>query len=201
MDTGTDGNRKQRIRNEMKKTLAAISGAECAEKSGKIRAAISSSPLWEKVSVLAAFLPLPGEPDMRPLLEEALAQGKKVCLPRMDGNDIIFHFVRGFEKTLVTHAWGISEPAGDLPRACPPDFSGGGAMVLVPGLAFDRQGHRLGRGRGFYDRFLRDLSARGIHPLALGTAFSCQILDAVPADENDFPLSGLVSEEHGLLLF
>jgi 5-formyltetrahydrofolate cyclo-ligase len=193
--------RKRRIRSEMKKILASLGAEEYAGKSGKICGSIFSSSLWAGLSVLAAFLPLPGEPDLRPLLGQALAGGKKVCLPRIEGEDIVFHFVSGLEENLASHAWGISEPAAYLPQVRPEDFGKEGVLFLVPGLAFDRQGHRLGRGKGFYDRFFSRLAGKGIHPPVFGAAFSCQILGEVPADENDFPLSGLVSEECGLLLF
>jgi 5-formyltetrahydrofolate cyclo-ligase len=102
------------------------------------------------------------------------------------------------ENGLVPHVYGMREPAPHLPCA---DFSVlAETLFLVPGLAFSRGGHRLGRGKGFYDRFLRKLAAGnregGAHwPLILGTAFSCQILDAVPVNENDFSMAGLATED------
>ncbi|MDR1625737.1 MAG: 5-formyltetrahydrofolate cyclo-ligase [Spirochaetia bacterium] len=197
MDNETAARRKQRLRREIKKILAGMGVADRAGKSGQIRRAISLSPLWEKASLVAAFLPLPGEPDLRPLLGQALAEGKKICLPRVEGEDIVFHLARDLGKDFAAGAWGISEPAAGLPRARAADFGGEGVLFLVPGLAFDRQWRRLGRGRGFYDRFFRGLAAGGIRPPAFGVAFSCQIIEAVPVDGNDFPLCGLVSE-HGM---
>jgi 5-formyltetrahydrofolate cyclo-ligase len=200
-DNEAAGNQKRRLRTEIKKTLAALDKEDCARESAKIRLAITSSPVWAGLATLAAFLPLPGEPDLRPLLQQALSEGKKVCLPRIEGGGLVFHFVRDLERNFLTHAWGIHEPAPRLPEARPADFAGEGVLFLVPGLAFDHRGRRLGRGKGFYDRFFRTLAAQGIRPAIFGAAFSCQILETVPTDENDFPLSGLVSEEPGFLRF
>jgi 5-formyltetrahydrofolate cyclo-ligase len=186
---------KNRLRAGMKKSLK-LSAAELAEKSSRLCAYVAAAEFWPRLSVAAAFLPLPGEPDLRPLLRQALREGKSVLLPRIDGEDLVFHEIRSMENGLVQHAYGMREPDPRLPLA---EFSVlAETLFLVPGLAFSRGGHRLGRGRGFYDRFLRNLTARNRggapRPLILGTAFSCQILAAVPSDENDFPMPGLATE-------
>jgi 5-formyltetrahydrofolate cyclo-ligase len=188
-------NEKTKLRDWIKQGLKFSETAGLPEKSARLCAALAEAEFWPQLRAVAAFLPLPGEPDLRPLLEQALREGKTLLLPRIDGEDLVFHEVLSLEKDLIPHAYGMPEPAPHLPRA---DFSRlAETLFLVPGFAFDRRGHRLGRGKGFYDRFLRKLATG---PLILGTAFSRQILDAVPSDENDFPMTGLVSEEGVILL-
>ncbi|MDR1931679.1 MAG: 5-formyltetrahydrofolate cyclo-ligase [Spirochaetales bacterium] len=210
---------KQRLRGRMKQSLKLLGAADIKEKSGRLCACLAAADFWPGMPAVAAFLPLPGEPDPRPLLEQALREGKTLLLPALDGESLVFHKVSGLATDLVLHAYGMLQPAPYLPRV---ECSGFSEIVfLVPGLAFSRDGGRLGRGKGFYDRFFhrltadRALSIRGTvsHglagarlrpavsvPLILGTAFSCQILDTVPRDENDFPMGGLATED-GVILF
>ncbi|MDR3200353.1 MAG: 5-formyltetrahydrofolate cyclo-ligase [Spirochaetales bacterium] len=187
---------KTKLRTQMKKSLKLLAASELAEKSARLCACLATAEFWPHLRAVAAFLPLPGEPDLRPLLEQALREGKSLLLPRIDGEDLVFHEVLSLEKDLVLHAYGMPEPAPHLPRA---DFAGlAETLFLVPGLAFDRRGHRLGRGKGFYDRFLR---RRGAGHIILGTAFSCRILKTVPFDENDFLMTGGLVTDEGVILF
>jgi 5-formyltetrahydrofolate cyclo-ligase len=188
---------KRLLRLEMKQRLALLDSAGQNEKSAKINAALAEAEFWARLAGAAAFLPLPGEPDLRPLLRQVLREGKNLFLPRIDGNDIVFHQVRNLEGDMNLHAYGMPEPAVYLPRMS----AGEQVLFLVPGLAFDRGGGRLGRGGGYYDRFFQGLYAKTEKtPLTLGIAFSCQIAEKIPAGDADFRMAGLVTEE-GLALF
>ncbi len=220
---------KRRLRAEMKKLLASLTAGEIAEKSAMIVRAIESSSAWSRAEVVLAFLPLPGEADLRPLIGDALAAGKAAGLPRIDGEDLFFHAVTGTdpETGLARHAYGMLEPPPGAPALRPEDLAGRAVLVLVPGLAFDREGGRLGRGKGFYDRFLgglaalreegleagggaadggtsgSDLRTPGAGPLGrgmlvLGVGFASQIVDKVPTGAEDRRLDGVATEE-GLL--
>jgi 5-formyltetrahydrofolate cyclo-ligase len=184
--------KKRLLRARMKKTLASLCAAEREEKSGEIRSRLAGAEFWPSLSAVAAFLPLPGEPDLTPLLRQALGEGKTLFLPRIDGANLVFHRAGSLEKNLVRHAYGMPEPSSRLP---PADWDSAGERILflVPGLAFDRRGGRLGRGKGFYDRFFQSFT--GSLALVLGTAFSLQIVESVPAGRADFPVKGLVTEE------
>jgi 5-formyltetrahydrofolate cyclo-ligase len=183
---------KRSLRAEMKKRLVSLCAAEREEKSGKIRAFLAEAEFWPSLSAVAAFLPLPDEPDLVPLLRQALGEGKTLFLPRIDGANLVFHTAASLEKNLLLHAYGMPEPS---PRLPPADWAAAGERILflVPGLAFDRRGGRLGRGKGFYDRFFRNFT--GSLPLVLGTAFSRQVVERVPSGGADFPMKGLVTEE------
>jgi 5-formyltetrahydrofolate cyclo-ligase len=183
---------KRRLRREMKALLGLLDGAAKADMSAGLCAAIAGSRLWSAVDGVAAFMPLPDEPDLRPLLARALKEGKGVFLPRIDGANIVFHKVQSIEDAAGLHAYGMREPPASLPRL---DRALDRLLFLVPGLAFDRRGGRLGRGKGYYDRFFRGLGpARPGFPLVLGAAFSCQIRDRIPVGDGDFPMRGFVTE-------
>ncbi len=121
---------------------------------------------------------MPDEVDVWPLLEEALAGGKIITLPRFDSvsNDYIACRVQHPQNEIGPGQFGIREPRPGCPEI-PLERLG---LILVPGVAFDLRGGRLGRGRGFYDRLLPE-----IHGIKCGVAFDEQMVDAVPAGRLD----------------
>jgi 5-formyltetrahydrofolate cyclo-ligase len=187
---------KNILRREMKCRLAAIPGEEF--RTGGIGAAalVKSLPLWNQYDTVLAFLSMPDEIDTAPLLGAACEAGKKVFLPRVEagaggGENIIrFYRIVSPDGPWRNGSFGIREPAapdtGAEPETgrllAPEDFP---ALILTPGLAFDRNGNRLGRGRGFYDRFFTETDAAGLDYTSLGFCLDCQILDAVPAGKFD----------------
>ncbi len=133
-------------------------------------------------AVVAGFWPLAGEIDTRPLLHALVGRGHSLLLPVTPplGQSLTFHRWRPGEA-MAAGRFGTSVPAGE---AMIPD------LILVPLLAFDRRGHRLGHGGGYYDRTLAALS--GVR--ALGCAFAAQELDSVPAGPHDIPLDAVATE-------
>ncbi len=127
----------------------------------------------------------------REFIQSTLALGKRVVVPYCDGDELsLFHLHRLDE--LVPSVFGLLEPPAEL-RDLPArridilDVD----LVMVPGVAFDRQGGRLGHGKGYYDRLLR--RARR-DTLRCGVAFECQVFATVPMDEHDVPMDRLVTE-------
>ncbi len=96
--------------------------------------------------------------------------------------------INDWSKDLVLNRIGLREPVPTAPRVAPAELD----AVLVPALAFDRRGHRLGRGGGFYDRFLGALPPR---VTTIGIAFSVQLLNAIPTDPHDRPVDVIVTED------
>jgi 5-formyltetrahydrofolate cyclo-ligase len=135
-----------------------------------------------------AYLPMPDELDTLPFLERLLAEGKSVCVPRTFAvpRRMVPIRLRNLQG-LRTGAFGIAEPDHD--EACDPAALD---LIVVPARAFDMQGHRLGRGAGYYDRFLAFDAPRAVR---CGAAFSCQIVDAVPCEAHDMLMQILVTEE------
>ena len=131
---------------------------------------------------IVAYYPLPDEVDIRPLLDEWIAEGKSVILPKVTGDDTMELRRYTSHDDLQEGAFHILEPVGELFT----DFASID-VVLVPGVAFDAEGHRLGRGRGYYDRFLRTLTVQTI-----GVCFDFQKVDEVPFDKYDIPVDKVI---------
>jgi 5-formyltetrahydrofolate cyclo-ligase len=140
---------------------------------------------------VSAFWPLDGEIDIRPAMTDLHERGCQVALPVMRGPGMALQFRRwqpGDELTPA--AFGTREPGGDKPAVIP-------KVLLVPLLAFDRAGYRLGYGGGFYDRTLAELRGRGA-VCAIGLAYAGQEMQDVPHDDKDQPLDWIVTEEEAI---
>lgn len=139
--------------------------------------------------VVGAYHALPGEADPALLLAMLAARGHTIAWPRVAAKDgaLGFHTIPDGEA-LRPGAYGIQEPAAHFPSAAP-------HLLLVPLLAYDNRGHRLGYGGGFYDRTLEALRVP-----AIGVAFSGQEVISLPVEAHDMALSGILTE-HGLKRF
>ncbi len=150
----------------------------------------SFSPLLE-ASVVCCYVALPEEVQTQDGLRSLLAHGKQVLVPFCAGDELEVRAISSL-KELAPGRWGIPEPivsVRDNPdRRVPLDRVD---IVLVPGLAFDRSGRRLGWGKGFYDRFLRRLPARC---LRVGLAYECQLFPELPLTPHDVLVEVLVTE-------
>ena len=135
-----------------------------------------------------AYVPMKDEPDIFPLLEEILATGKQLVLPRFDIPTGTYHPVRinHVATDLQPGKYGILEPrVHDLQTEdLHPD------LTLVPGLAFDRQGWRLGRGKGYYDRMLA-----GLGGIRCGVAFDFQHVESVPHETLDQKMDWIITPD------
>ncbi|GAT33401.1 5-formyltetrahydrofolate cyclo-ligase [Terrimicrobium sacchariphilum] len=170
-------NEKQILRTAARRALAAFPGKKWA--SGEISRRLAESAIWKNSRVIYAYHPLPSEPDWQPA---AVAGEHIIAFPRIEGNRM--EFLIPSEFTLG--GLGIQEPSeGEI--APPPD------LILVPGMAFDQSGGRLGRGKGHYDRWLMG------HPKVprLGLCFECQIVDAIPLEDHDLKVDSVVTEQRG----
>lgn len=145
-------------------------------------------PQMRSAGAILFFAPLAGEPDVWPLLEEAAQQGKTLGLPWFDASAGIYRArqVRHLSEEIVTGQFGVREPAAECPEIALADFH----LVLVPGLAFDLAGNRLGRGRGYYDRLLREV--RGIK---CGICHDRQLLESIPAEPHDLRVDFILTPD------
>lgn len=139
-------------------------------------------------TVIAGYLPIRSEPDLRPLLARLRERGARLCLPVvLDRETIVFRdFVRGVE--LVKTGFGTSGPGAEA-EVLEPD------VLMMPLSSFDSCGNRLGYGAGHYDRAIAKLRARGRLPRLIGTAFSLQETDTLPAEDHDVPLDMILTEQ------
>jgi 5-formyltetrahydrofolate cyclo-ligase len=184
---------KAAARREMKRRLSLVPKDRFREEGRKAAAVLRQSPLWRGSPSVLVFLSMEDEVDTGPFIEAALEDGKKVFVPRVETGRagtkrMRFYRICSAEGLWEKGTFGIREPAGggmterfagaEFRWDCP-------ALVLTPGVAFDREGCRLGRGGGFYDRFFAELDEAGAEYTALGLCLPCQIEDALPVDAWD----------------
>jgi 5-formyltetrahydrofolate cyclo-ligase len=146
--------------------------------SRKICAKLAGEPFFQNANAILFFAPLPNEVDIWPLLEAALNDGKIAALPRFDPQSQSYSAARvqNLRSEIVPGQFGIREPSA----ACAEISLHNLDLILAPGIAFDLRGHRLGRGKGFYDRLLA-----GAHGVKCGVAFDEQITNEVPVGKLD----------------
>ena len=170
--------RKRELRGRMKSRLALLRPDESPFLAERLRERVA---LWVRCSpgLWGTYRPMAQEAD--PLLQNP-EDGVEWCFPRLTATGM--EFARGdqFERSLQ----GFEQPVSSAPRVSLDEMTG----VLVPGLAFDRQGGRLGRGRGYYDRALE-----GYRGMKVGIAFSCQILERIPLEAWDLRMDAIITEQ------
>jgi 5-formyltetrahydrofolate cyclo-ligase len=190
------GDSKEALRREIKGFLAGLPPEEFRREGSRAAAALREAPLWTRYRTILLFLSVTSEIDTFPLLETALGDSKKVFAPRTEAACIRFYRVNSAQGPWQYGFFGIREPAeeegaeegaGSLEEG---DFP---ALIVTPGLAFDRQGRRLGRGGGYYDRFFEDLDKAGREYCAVGFCLEAQVKAEVPAEETDKPMDGIIS--------
>jgi 5-formyltetrahydrofolate cyclo-ligase len=145
-------------------------------------------PEYRHASVVLAYMSLGAEFETDAFVRRALADRKTLVLPRVNRvlRRLDLFAVSDLDGDLAPGVWGIREP---VPERCQPAIAGDIDFALVPGLAFDARGGRLGYGGGYYDRLLGGLSA-----LRVAAAFSAQMVDAVPMSEHDQYVDLVVTE-------
>jgi 5-formyltetrahydrofolate cyclo-ligase len=185
---------KRRLRDVLRARLSTF-GAEDARRAGKaIAERLVEWPRWQGASSVALYRTLPGEVDTQPAIDAVRSANKTLLLPRLVGPRLEFARVDETDA-LIRGRFGLLEP--DV--TCPAEEPGPDTLVLVPGLAFDRSGGRLGRGAGYYDRALAPVAARPERALLIGVAFAAQIVASVPVEAHDVRMDGWVTDEELML--
>jgi 5-formyltetrahydrofolate cyclo-ligase len=181
---------KTALRKQIRGALQKIPPAARAIRSAQIRDRLREQAIWRDARSILFFAPLAEEVDLWPLLEEALTAGKVAALPRFDpaGQSYVAARVQNLNNDIVSGQFGVREPAARCPEIPLHRLD----LILVPGVAFDWRGCRLGRGRGFYDRLLAEV--RG---MKCGIAFDEQVVDAVPAGPSDMRVDFMVTPSRG----
>ena|ERR1700677_4889794 len=184
---------KDHLRREIRTQLRSMSRALHAEASLVICQAAAHLPAFRDSKCIAFFAPLSSEPDIHPLIEEAWAEGKRVALPLMlpktGTPELDWHTVTSWDDIIVPGPLGVREPD---PSRCPKIASAEIECAFVPGVAFDHEGFRLGRGGGYYDRFLSLAPPR---MPCIGLMFALQKVALVPREPHDQALRIVVTED------
>ena len=147
-----------------------------------------SLPEFRQAATVMAYIPLPDELDISPAIRAAWGQGKVVVMPRIiwEQHELRPIVTHNLEEDLMASRHGLREPAGSEELSLSKID-----LAIVPAVGFDRRGHRMGRGGGFYDRFLGRLRRSAI---TVGLAFDAQIIEVVPANERDLSVDIIVTD-------
>jgi len=142
-------------------------------------------PEFRSASVVMLFASFQSEVETHHLIRRALAEGKRVVLPKVKGKDLELREIENFDRDVSPGAWGIPEP--DHGRRAELREVG---LIVVPGAVFDERGNRVGYGGGFYDKLLASYPG-----MTIALAFELQIIPSVPADPHDIPVKKIVTEK------
>ena len=169
---------KTALRKQIREKKRAMTEAEILETSARLGELFTSSEAYRQAKSIYGYLPYNQEVRTVPMLERAIRDGKRVAVPKCYGDEMRFIWMEDLSKVEKGYA-GIPEPVEDGPVA--DDET---ALVLMPGLAFDPEGHRIGYGGGFYDRFL---ASEPDHP-TLALCYAFQMLPKLETEEFDIPV-------------
>jgi 5-formyltetrahydrofolate cyclo-ligase len=182
---------KSELRRQSLSRLKALSRDDRQRHSLAISDALTHYLTSSSARTIAVFDPLPTEPDITRFLEDARSSQANVrfCYPRCKADHLCFYEVSSDDQLLPVPGRNFREPN---PLSCPEISPGDIDLILVPGLAFAPDGSaRLGRGGGFYDRFLALPACRAA---TIGTCFSCQLRKDIPVETHDIPVQYLITE-------
>lgn len=169
---------KQELRRSIRDRKRQMTEEEIVSRSQQLGQLFLKSAAYQNASTIYGYLPYNQEVRTVPMLEQALRDGKTVAVPKVFGEEMRFILMEDLSLVEKGYA-GIPEPIADGPVASDPH-----ALVLMPGLAFDPQGHRIGYGGGFYDRFL---AAEPEHP-TLALCYEFQMLPHLETEAFDIPV-------------
>lgn len=173
---------KQELRKSIRARKRAMSPDEIESRSAKLLELFTATEEYQNAKTLYGYMPYNQEVRTVPILQKALEDGKQVAVPKVYGDDMKFLYITNFED-FAKSEFGIPEPIADEPVA--QDET---ALVLMPGLAFDPAGHRIGYGGGFYDKFL---SAEPSHP-TVALCYEFQVLPQLETEEFDIPVDKVI---------
>ena len=173
---------KKSLRKWIREQKQAMTKEQIRRKSEALGELFFASEQYRRAKTIYGYLPYNQEVRTVPMLQKALEDGKQVAVPKVYGTEMKFILLTDLSRVEKGYA-GIPEPVEDGPVANDPE-----ALVLMPGLAFDRKGHRIGYGGGFYDKFL---AAEPGHP-TLALCYDFQMLSELDTEEFDIPVDSVL---------
>lgn len=190
---------KRSLRAELKQRLRALSAEERLRQSHLLAQKVFTHSEYQKSKRVSIFLSMPDEIETEEIIKDIFRQGKTCFIPRYQLQSSHMDMVKLASPeeiaSLPRTSWNIQQPGEDevLEEAL---STGGLDLIFVPGLGFDKQSNRLGRGKGYYDTYLkRCLQSQDVKPYTLALAFKEQICLQVPVDENDVRVDEVLYED------
>ena len=172
---------KKILRREVRARVAQVDAADARERAEAIGREVERHLVVSGAMVVALFSPLGDEPQLWPLVER-LAQRVSVVLPRVEGD--VMNFYSYDSCAMAKGAYGINEPQDGLPVDV-----GEIDVIVVPGVAFTDRGARMGRGKGYYDRYL---SQSGCRALKIGVCYREQVVESIPTEPHDVMMDTVI---------
>ena len=194
---------KAEARKRSKALLKAMSSEESERLSRRAADNLRALPEYKGASIVLAFLSMGEEIRTESLIESAISEGKTVAVPRMERSPrgepiIVFVPLPKDYRAWPRDRFGIPVPPAESSPLSEEELCSGSTIVVTPGLAFDRGGGRLGRGKGYYDRFLSGARAcaarRGSSLFACGFCYAAQLVDEVPSGRDDAAVDLVVTD-------
>ena len=189
---------KDALRDVMRERLRDLVPQEAAAMSAAICRRVCAMECFVAAQTVMVYMPIPGEVDVCAIALRCFQLGKTVCVPRLDWKSKRMHAVeiQGFDDQFEQQRHGVREPVHGAP--IPVAEIG---LVVTPGLAFDPEGNRVGRGAGFYDRFLSEPALRRPgRTTIVGVAFDLQVVDRVPTEAHDAKVEAVATDRRLICL-
>ncbi|MBN3306189.1 MTHFS ligase, partial [Amia calva] len=187
---------KQTLRGDIKKKIAAIGDQEKLRQSRIVTQKLIQHPKYQSCERIAVFLSMHDEVQTEEIIEDIFRKGKECFIPKYQSKsshmDMLKLTAAKDIQSLPITSWNIRQP-GDDEQVEEALSAGGLDLILMPGLGFDRNGNRLGRGKGYYDTYLeRCMKHPKGKPYTIGLAFKEQICEAIPVGDNDIKIDEIL---------
>jgi 5-formyltetrahydrofolate cyclo-ligase len=186
--------RKARLRKTIRCLLDEREESEVITRSRLVQERLFATDWWRRARWVFVYIAMSVEVDTTPIVTRAYREGRQVAIPRIEGEEITFYRYEGRTRGLVPNQFGILEPDPKWVTVDPRGLTEGPLLILAPGLAFDRALRRIGRGKGYYDRFLANARSGPQECLVVGLTLAEQVVEEVPVGPLDQLLDGLVTD-------
>ena len=184
---------KKALRASIKQKRRALSIEYRQQASRKMQAELTKLPCYQAAEYIMLYMAMQDEVQLDELIAMVLKDGKKTVIPLVTGAGLMEAVELSDMADLVPDKYGIKTVSEEKRRLIAPDKID---LIIVPGVAFDKAGHRLGMGGGFYDRFM----LRASRAVRAALAYDCQLLVAVPAEVHDLTVDYIITEKQNIAL-
>ena len=186
--------RKALLRKAIRGLLDGLEESEVAVRSRLVHERLFATSWWGRARWVFVYIAMSVEVDTTPIVTRAYREGRQVAIPRIEGEEITFYRYEGRTRDLVPNQFGILEPDPRWLPVDPLEPAEGALLILAPGLAFDRSLRRIGRGKGYYDRFLARARSGPLECLVVGLTLAEQVVEEVPVGPLDQLMDGLITD-------
>jgi len=189
---------KKALRGELKKRINDLTAVQKEAESLAISKKLFSSQVYKQSKNICVYLSMSSEVDTTRIIKNIFEQNKTCYVPWYSTETMKFLKLNSFEdfETLPLTAWKIKQPSDQDAKTREEALESGKLdLVIVPGLGFGKEGSRLGRGKGYYDRYLARCKKSNNQISTIGLSFNCQWCDDIPMDKYDLPLNYIITAE------